>query len=445
MRRILKLNIKNKIVLGYFPLFLVIILTAIYPLITYNKISKINKNIVENDIILIETANKMVDHLLTQESYGRRYLILKKQEILNMFWQQSGEFDSLITRILSLPEQNNIPTEQMVSLHNEFNELYEEGMELLNDPDAQIYMEDTGEIKIKLEELINLIQTTASNVKRNQTKKLLEVWAIGLKAFRISTIVSGLAILLGIALISLIARSMLRSISQMKYAIKEISEGRFDHPPEVNSQDELGELATAFGEMTLRLSQLEKMCLDANPLSRLPGGIAIEEFLKNRLLSKRPLSFCLIDLDNFKSFNDRYGYARGNKVIKATAKIIETAIEKYGADNDFVGHIGGDDFALITSPNKHDRVCNYIIKLFDKTIVNFYDPQDRENGYIVGKTRQNQELKFPIMTISMAVVTNPDGKQQINHVKIGEIAAELKELAKSISGSVFVVNRREKE
>ena len=91
--------------------------------------SKINKNIVENDIILIETANKMVDSLLTQESYGRRYVILKNQEILNLFWQRSREFDSLIARIRSLPEQKNIPTEQIVSLHNEYNELYEEKIE----------------------------------------------------------------------------------------------------------------------------------------------------------------------------------------------------------------------------------------------------------------------------------------------------------------------------
>ncbi|MCK4517651.1 diguanylate cyclase, partial [Candidatus Babeliales bacterium] len=367
MARFLKFNIENKIVLGYLPLFLVIILTAIYPLIIYNKISKINKNIVENDIILIETADKMVDSLLIQESYGRRYIILKNQEILSLFWQRSREFDLLIARIRSLPEQKNIPVRKMVSLHSEFNKLYEEGIEHLNNPDTPITMDYDGKIKIKLEELINLIQTTALDVKRNQTKKLLEVWAIGLKAFRISTIFSGIAILLGIALISLIARGMLRSISQMKLAIREISEGRFDRPLYVNTQDELGELATAFGEMTLRLSRLEKMSLDASPLTRLPGGIAIEEFLKKRLHTGYPVAFCLIDLDNFKSFNDRYGYAMGNEIIKATAKIIETAIEKHGTGDDFVGHIGGDDFALITIPEKHEVVCNYIIKEFDKT------------------------------------------------------------------------------
>ena len=444
MARFLKFNIENKIVLGYLPLFLVIILTAVYPLIIYNKISKINKNIVENDIILIETANKMVDSLMIQESYGRRYVIMKNQEILSLFWQRSREFDLLIARIRSLPEQKNIPVKKMVSLHSEFNELYEKGIENLNNPDTPITIDYDGKIKIKLEELINLIQTTTLDVKRNQTKKLLEVWAIGLKAFRISTIFSGVAILLGIGLISLIARGMLRSISHMKLAIKEISEGRFDHRLKVNTQDELGELANAFGEMTVRLSQLEKMCLDANPLTRLPGGIAIEEFLDKRLRAGYSVAFCLIDLDNFKSFNDRYGYAMGNEIIKATAKIIETAIEKHGTGDDFVGHIGGDDFALITISEKHDVVCNYVIKEFDKTIVDFYDPEDRANGYIIGKTRQNQELRFPIMTISIAVVTSPGGKQQINHVKIGEIAAELKEHAKSLSGSVFVVNRREK-
>lgn len=274
---------------------------------------------------------------------------------------------------------------------------------------------------------------------------MLKTQKIGLQAFRITAILAGIAILLGTGMASLIARGILRSISQLKFAIKEISAGRFNHPPEVNTQDELGELADSVREMILRLANLEKMCLDANPLTRLPGGIAIEEILKKRLQDGQPVAFCLLDLDNFKSFNDRYGYAKGNEIIRETAKIIETAVAKHGAINDFIGHIGGDDFALITIPEKHNAICNDIIKEFDQKIVNFYDTDDLENGYIIGKTRQNQEMKFPIMTISIAVITNHDGEGQYNHVKFGEIAAELKEYAKSLSGSVCVVNRREEK
>jgi diguanylate cyclase (GGDEF)-like protein len=166
--------------------------------------------------------------------------------------------------------------------------------------------------------------------------------------------------------------------------------------------------------------------------------------LKHRLAGKRPVAFCLIDLDNFKSFNDRYGYAMGNQVIKTTAGLIQKSIAKYGTEGDFVGHIGGDDFAIITTPEKYERVCKFIIKKFDKKIIDFYNTDDRVNGCIKGKTRQGEEVRFPIMTVSIAVVTNEE-KTAINHIQIGEIAAELKGHAKSIPGSICVVDRRGKK
>ncbi len=445
MTSFFKLNIENKMVFGYLPLFLFIILITIYPLININKVNEINESIIHNDVIFLEVADKMVDSLLAQDSYGHRYLILNNDDILNLFWQRSNEFNLLIARIQNLPEQKDIPIKQLVSLHDEFNDLYEERIEELNNPSMPTDKKYNETIKDTLNELIGLIKTTVRNVKRKQKKKLFQAQEIGLQAFRVTSILAGIAILFGTGMASLIARGILRSISQLKLAIKEISKGKFNHPPNVNTHDELGELADAVKEMIQRLAHLEKMSLDANPLTRLPGGIAIEEILKERLQSGQQLAFCLLDLDNFKSFNDRYGYAKGNEIIRETAKIIETSVEKYGAISDFVGHIGGDDFALITTPENHKAICDNIIREFDRRVVTFYDTEDAENGYIIGKTRQNQEMKFPIMTISIAVVTNHDGKSQSNHVKIGEIAAELKEYAKSVPGSVCVVNRREEK
>ncbi len=163
--------------------------------------------------------------------------------------------------------------------------------------------------------------------------------------------------------------------------------------------------------------------------------------LKKRLDAGRQVAFCLIDLDNFKAFNDRYGYTRGNTLIKATATIIEKETARYGSGDDFVGHIGGDDFMIITTPQKCEEVCKAIIKEFDNQVGDFYDPEDRANGHIVSKTRQGKKMCFPFMTISIAVVTN-EQRGKINQIEIGEIAAELKEHAKSLPGSVFVVDRR---
>jgi diguanylate cyclase (GGDEF)-like protein len=193
--------------------------------------------------------------------------------------------------------------------------------------------------------------------------------------------------------------------------------------------------------MAVRLKQTEEMYLDANPLTRLPGGVAIEEVLKTRLKEDTPLAFCLADLRNFKAFNDRYGYARGNEVILATAEILKKAVREHGAEGDFVGHIGGDDFVLITTPDRYEKTCHAVLSAFDQEIVTFYDPEERQRGYIQGKTRRGEEVSFPIMTISIAVVTNQYRKLK-NHIQVGEIAAEMKNFAKSFSKSIFVVDKR---
>jgi GGDEF domain-containing protein len=239
----------------------------------------------------------------------------------------------------------------------------------------------------------------------------------------------------------IITRSISGAIHQLKLSAEEISGEHSDSLSPVKSHDEIGDLSQAFQMMVNRLKRLEEMYLDASPLTHLPGGIAIENLTKKRLEEGAPLAFCMLDLANFKSFNDRYGYARGNEVIMETARIITEAAAKHGRPQDFVGHIGGDDFVIITDPDAYEETCGNIVGTFDNTIPNLYDPEDRERGYILGKTRQGKELSFPIMTISIAVVTNQMRKLK-SHIEVGEIAAELKTFAKSFPKSTYVVDRR---
>jgi diguanylate cyclase (GGDEF)-like protein len=251
-------------------------------------------------------------------------------------------------------------------------------------------------------------------------------------------------ILLGILLAMIITRNISGPINLLRLSTKEISEGKFDHLPYIRNRDELGDLSLAFQEMAKRLKRLEEMYLDASPLTHLPGGVAIENIIKKRLMEDLPLAFCLLDLANFKSFNDRYGYARGNEVILATARTISDVVGNHGRRDDFVGHIGGDDFVIITLPDSYEKICTGIIETFDRMIVDFYDSEDRQRGCILGKTRQGKEISFPLMTISIAVVTNQQRKL-INYIQVGEIAAEMKNYAKSFSRSIYVVDRRKDE
>ena len=249
------------------------------------------------------------------------------------------------------------------------------------------------------------------------------------------------SLMIGLGAALAITRNISGAIILLKNATHEISTGKFDYAPDIRNQDELGELSQSFSEMAKRLKRLEEMNIDTNPLTYLPGGIAIENILEKRIDSGALFAFCLVDLDNFKAYNDHYGYARGNQVIKNTALIIGEAVKTHGSDESFYGHIGGDDFVVVCPTDRFEKICQFIIDRFDQTVAQFYDPEDLKNGFIMRRSRKGVEEKFPTMTISIGVVTNQ--KRRLTHVvQVGEIAAEAKDHAKSKPGSVYYVDRR---
>ncbi len=439
MKRLLRLTLEEKMILGYLPVMLVTVCIAAISLQGLQELDKINKNILKNDAVLIQFSNQMSDTLLAQEAYGRRFLILKSSEMKDMFWQRGKDFNDLITQVYELPEQKNIPIAQLASLHDEFEAIYRKQFSTINSkesihPDSQL-------LRGNLDEILSLIKHIEDIARSNQQQKMQKFGNVSINIFRTTLMLSGLAVLLGLGAIAVVCRSLSQSIKKLKEATEIVSQGKFTHLTEVSSHDEFGQLAKAFNSMISRLGRLEELHIDSNPLTRLPGGVAIENVLKKRLESGEYLAFCMLDLDNFKSFNDRYGYAKGNEVIRTTAEVIREAVVNHGADDDFVGHIGGDDFALIVKNTNYKKICEAIIRKFDLKVLSFYKPEDKLRGYIEGVTRQGLKVRFPIMSISIAVVTNENVKN-MNHIEIAEIAAELKEHAKSQQGSIYVVNRR---
>ena len=181
--------------------------------------------------------------------------------------------------------------------------------------------------------------------------------------------------------------------------------------------------------------------LDANPLTKLPGNISLLKELETRIKSKTLFAVGYLDLNKFKEFNDRYGFELGDKVICQTAQIIIKNLERTGTANDFLGHIGGDDFIFVTSPDRAEEISRGIVDDFDKSIPSFYNEEDRARGYIITKTRTGEISEIPILSVSIAIITNENRK--ISHVgEISQIAAELKKFAKTIGGSVYVKDRR---
>jgi GGDEF domain-containing protein len=196
-------------------------------------------------------------------------------------------------------------------------------------------------------------------------------------------------------------------------------------------------------EKRLRLELLLRRAardVSVHPTTRLPGTVQIERELGRLLDDGSPFAVCYADLDHFKEFNDRYSYARGDRVILLTAMILRDMVRAL-APGGFVGHIGGDDFIFTLSLDRLEPVCGEILPLFDELIPFQYTETDRSAGYFLGKDRRGAVHRIPLMTLSIGVVTNRLGNFA-HPAQLGERAAEMKSFAKSIPGSVYVVDRR---
>ena len=182
--------------------------------------------------------------------------------------------------------------------------------------------------------------------------------------------------------------------------------------------------------------------LQSNALTGLPGNVLIETELSRRIAQGEKFAFLHIDLDYFKAYNDYYGYARGDAVIRFVASLLHEQIERYGALGDFVGHIGGDDFVVITMPDRARLIADAVHASFDARITEHYDDLDLKRGHItVLSSRQGGIKKFGMMSITILIVSNV-GRDIQHSAQVSDVAKELKKRGKAMVGSVVVPDRR---
>ena len=181
---------------------------------------------------------------------------------------------------------------------------------------------------------------------------------------------------------------------------------------------------------------------DVSPLTGLPGNFRIAGELERRIGERTPIAVVYGDLDNFKAFNDHYGFMRGDIVIKFTAKMMVDAAASCGDPDAFVGHVGGDDYIALIDPELVDVFCTTVIQNFDDGILDFYDTADAVQGYIEVTDRRGERHAFPIVSFSMGVVTNQE-RAIASEWEASAIASEMKEFAKRQPGSTYSVDRRQ--
>ncbi|HBT61177.1 MAG TPA: diguanylate cyclase response regulator [Elusimicrobia bacterium] len=181
--------------------------------------------------------------------------------------------------------------------------------------------------------------------------------------------------------------------------------------------------------------------LDANPLTRLPGNLSIDSRIDEALAASRPLAVLYVDLDQFKAYNDAYGYEAGDHVIKTLANILIKATRQVQGPPDFVGHIGVDDFIVLTDPSRMEDIAGRIIAEFDAAVPAFYKESDRQSGRLVSTDRQGNIREFPLLSVSIGICHNAYRRLE-SLAQVSQLGAELKKHAKEQAGSKYIVDRR---
>lgn len=179
----------------------------------------------------------------------------------------------------------------------------------------------------------------------------------------------------------------------------------------------------------------------ASPLTGLPGNHSINDEIRRRLATGTPFALLQIDIDHFKAFNDYYGYARGDQAIQLLARILTEAVAHRGGPEGFVGHIGGDDFVVLTSPAFAEPLGEEILEWYKSATRDLYDRTDRDRGYVEVLSRRHILERVPLMSLTIAMVSTD--RVPVTHLaELIDIAQELKAHGKGIPGSVLVGERR---
>ena len=178
-----------------------------------------------------------------------------------------------------------------------------------------------------------------------------------------------------------------------------------------------------------------------SPLTGLPGNHRILEEIATRVAGTQPYAVCYVDLDNFKSFNDAYGFFRGDDVLTTLSASLLQAVRESGAPTPFLGHIGGDDFVVVCAPDQAEPIAERAIELFDCALPELYDPDDADRGCLEVRDRRGEPHRFPLITVSVGIASSTQRAFE-DHREVVAVATEMKSVAKRSTGSTVAADRR---
>ena len=426
-----KITLIYKLVASYAAISFFTLMALVVSYTGLYSLTKTARDIVTNDFVVIDSVNKLRESIQAQQSYAAKFAILQGTEFHELYLKREAESLEILQALQTT--KNDRSLEEIALAYRDFR--------VIADQLFQAQPAGIPAIKPAAEKVTAVIERTLADRQQLLGKKLEAAKQREQSTVRWTLSLSLTGLLLGLCVAAFLIYNISTAVRKLKKATHRIAAGNFDFNPGIPPGDEVGDLAEDFTRMANRLKELEQMSLDASPLTRLPGNIAIEQVLERKLSEGIPFAVCYADLDNFKSFNDRYGYVRGSELIKSTGEIIYAEVNACDSQNAFVGHIGGDDFVMVVAPEKAVEACAAVIDRFDRMIPEFYSPEDVAEGGFEGADRYGVTRRFPIMTISIAITICQKGTYD-SAVSVAKAAAEMKDNLKGKAGSNYSINRR---
>jgi diguanylate cyclase (GGDEF)-like protein len=199
---------------------------------------------------------------------------------------------------------------------------------------------------------------------------------------------------------------------------------------------DIDELVARIASALRRAAELRSL----NPLSGLPGNVMISHEIDARLADGADVACLYVDVDHFKDFNDRHGFARGDRVIAHLAELLGQTVAEV-SDDAFTGHVGGDDFVVLAPGARAEDLAKEIIARFDASVPALYDAEDRTRGWVEALDRRGRTRRVPFVTVSIGIVPLMP-ERFASATEVARAAAEMKEVAKRRSGSGYAIDRR---
>ena len=426
----MRLTLVQKLVVSFALIGMFLTIAVVYAIMGLGTLHRMVGDIARNDLPAATAALTLREAMQSQQRAVGRLQIFKQSEFKELYNRQSELFQQTLQ--LLQQQSGGADLRELEQSFSSYSTLVDRM--LRGSPVTDAALKLAAESVEKAIEVVRAEQRKILEDKLAAAKGREErtsAWALGLA-------LSGVSLALLVS--ALLVYSFSASINKLQKATHRIAAGDFDHDPHIPSGDEIGALSQDFRAMAVRLKELEQISLDASPLTRLPGNIAIERSINRRLREKTSFAMCYLDLDNFKSYNDRYGYIKASEVLKKTGEVIYEAVKRLNDPDAFVGHIGGDDFVVVIDARLAKAACQEIITRFDAMIPAYYSEEDRAAGAIEGVDRYGVPRVYPLISMSIAALTCQPGAYA-SAAEIATAAAEVKDRVKESSGSNYIIVR----